>query len=102
MGLRTRATLRTAGAAGRRIGWNAQWSDVTRVAAAAALASGHFAPWSIQARSVATSVAVSGGPFGGIFRSGSRPATANSSGLWAASPGLIATPELPPARADGR
>src|SRR5205823_8188568 len=62
--------------------------------------SGHFAPWSIQAFSVAMSAAASGSfGFGGIGRSLSCPLTSCTSRLSADLPGTITAPLSPPARA---
>ena len=59
---------------------------------------GHFAPCSIQARSRPISARVNGwcGLGGMILTSSSSPATASSSRLWTASPGLMTGPESLP------
>ena len=54
---------------------------------------GHVAPWSIQARSVSTSLGVSLGPDKGMKRLGSTLETIWINLLSALLPGLIAGPE---------
>ena len=61
--------------------------------------SGPFAPWSIHARSVATSAALRRGFLGGIRTSGSSDVTSWNRWLSAAFPGVIALPPSPPANA---
>ena len=64
--------------------------------------SGHFAPWSIQPRIRPISCAESGSPFAGILRSGSTPATSETSRLSPLLPTTIPGPDSPPFRIASR
>ena len=80
-------------------GLKAQWSLPFSMEALAL--SGHTAPSSIHAVSVAICAELSGPPLRGILSFGSFPLTARISRLSSALPGMIATPRSPPLSALG-
>ena len=98
IGFRAQFLVRTGGTAGRTGGRKAQWPRAFPHVPDGS--SGHFAPWSIQARRVPTWSGVNGSPSGGIRSSGSRLATRRISSLSALWPGRMALrPSLPPRKA---